>query len=170
VNPFAGLAAVRTELGATLVDVVSAVLVQEAAPTEEPLGPGTAAVARLGIHDTVTHVRVGVEVRLGLGLARVLAGEMMALASPQDEDVVDAVAELGNIAAGATKALLCQDARLSLPSAALTDEPFEISEPGVQQVRAVVLGHVVQLSVAPTEFDGLLWPPAVPNEALGGLR
>jgi len=168
-----GLPNIAADLAAMLADVLSTVLGQEALPTSEPMGDdGPVALARLAIHDEATGQYAGVEVQVGTGLARVLASRMMLMADPSDDDVIDAVAELGNITAGSTKSLLFKHARLSLPSSEIVPaETVAAAERAErQQVRAIVLGHVVQLSVVP-DFDpeGLLWPPVVSDELLGRL-
>lgn len=156
------------EVAAILADVLSAVLVQEAEPTFEPIAPGPVAMARLSICDRTTGACTGVVLQVGAGLARVAASRMMSVADPAEEDVVDAVAELANVAAGGIKSLLYKHARLSLPSSEVVTGSTEASVPGSQQVRAVVLGHVVQLTVVfDIDPDGLLWPPVLSDELLG---
>jgi hypothetical protein len=98
-----------------------------------------------------------IEVRLALAAARALAERMFQVAAPDSDDLLDAVGELGNIAAGNVKSLLRHTSRLSLPSARLVpaDDP---SSPAVT-VAAIVEGHCVQLGVFPAESsDGALWP------------
>jgi Chemotaxis phosphatase CheX len=134
------------------------------------LPPGPLAVARLAIHDQFDNGYAIVEVRTGVSLARVIAARMMSVASPQADDIVDAVAELGNIAGGNVKTLLCHHARLSLPTSEITEQaPYAEPDPdpGGAYVRAIVLGHVAQLAVQPdAAIDGLFWPPYFPEEIL----
>jgi CheY-specific phosphatase CheX len=157
-----------SELAETLTDVLSAVLGQEAEQTFEPMANGPRVVARLGIHDEITDGYTGVELQLSISLARVLASRMMFMADPAEDDILDAVAELGNIAAGCTKSLLYKHARLSLPGSEILAEASDSFAPGSQQVAAIVMGHVVQLTVIPDiDPDGLLWPPVVSDELLG---
>jgi hypothetical protein len=166
VTAFDDLAAAREDIDALLVDVLSSVLSEEAEPVEEGLPPGPLAVARLAIHDALEDAYAVVEVRVGLDLSQVLAGEMMHVADPSPDDVLDAVAELGNICGGNVKSLLCQHARLSLPAAEITQQRPEDVGPAVR-VRALVLGHVAELGVLPgAPVDGLLWPPSLAEDAL----
>jgi hypothetical protein len=152
------------DLEGLLLDVLGSVLSEDAVPCWDELPAGPQAIARLGIHDQLDQEFLGVTVRLGLPLARVLASRMMSVADPSQEDVVDAVGELGNIAGGNVKSLLCQHARLSLPSAELVEGGAAVD--GVQ-VRAVVLGQVVELTLSPgLSAEGLLWPPENVQEAV----
>jgi chemotaxis protein methyltransferase CheR len=107
------------ELDAIVIDVLGSILDEEAAPAYNELPDGQLAWARLAIHDAADDSFAVTEVRVGIALARVLAGRMMYVADPVDEDVFDAVAELGNICAGNVKSLVCHDARLSLPTAGI---------------------------------------------------
>jgi hypothetical protein len=160
----------RGDLDLILTDVLSSVLAEQAIPTRYQLPPGPLAVARLAIHDQSEDGYAIVEVRTGVSLARVIAAKMMSVASPQADDIVDAVAELGNIAGGNVKTLLCHHARLSLPTSEITEQaPYAEPdpEPGGAYVRAIVLGHVAQLAVQPdAAIDGLFWPPYSPEEIL----
>lgn len=159
---------VMSELDAILTDVLSSVLAEEAIATHNRLPTGPLAVARLAIHDEVEDGYAMVEVRTGVSLARVIAARMMSVAAPDPEDIVDAVAEVGNITGGNVKTLLCRHARLSLPSSEITEQaPFAEAEPrdGGAYVRAMVLGHVAQLAIRPdAAIDGLIWPPSTPDE------
>lgn len=164
-SAFDRLEFVQEELDEIMIDVLHGVLGEEAAPSWDPLPYGPSAAAKLLIHDEVTDEYASVEVRVGADLALVLAGRMMFVAEPELEDVLDAVAELGNICGGQVKTLLCQHGRLSLPSADISGHQPPLEPSGVQ-VRAVVLGHVVELTVTPgLRFDGLLWPPVQEEEA-----
>jgi hypothetical protein len=167
VSAFDDLDQIRDEVECLHIDVLGAVLQEEAVPVADELPTGPLAVACLAIHDEVDDSFAGVEVRLGATLARVLASRMMFVADPTPDDVLDAVAELGNIVGGNVKSLLCTHARLSLPSAQIDAAavPLDLSR-GVQ-VRAMVLGHVTELSVYPAaQQDGLLWPPTAVDETL----
>lgn len=153
------------DLEGLLLDVLGSVLSEDAVPCWDQLPPGPQAVAHLAIHDHAEGEYLGITVRLGMPLARVLASRMMTVADPTAEDVVDAVGELGNIAGGNVKSLLCQHARLSLPTAELV-EAGDPHADGVQ-VRAVVLGQVVELTLAPGRpAEGLAWPPENVTEAV----
>jgi Chemotaxis phosphatase CheX len=163
---FDDLVEARDELDAIVIDVLGTILDDEAEPTFDELPDGQTASARLAIHDEADDSFAGVEVRVGIALARVMASRMMFVADPADEDVLDAIAELGNICGGNVKSLLCQHARLSLPTADIGSGLPLLTEAGVR-VRAVVLGHVVELAVTPgAPIDGLDWPPAAADEEL----
>ena len=154
------------DLEGLLLDVLGSVLSEDAVPCWDELPPGPQAVANLAIHDQTEGEYLGITVRLGMPLARVLASRMMTVADPTAEDVVDAVGELGNIAGGNVKSLLCQHARLSLPTAELAEAGADAPTDGVQ-VRAVVLGQVVELTLAPGRpAEGLAWPPENVTEAV----
>jgi CheY-specific phosphatase CheX len=158
------------DLAATLADVLSTVLSQEAAETTEPMAPGLVAIASLAILDETSGGITGVELQVGTSLAQVLAGRMMSVAAPQDEDIIDAVSELGNIAAGSAKSLLFKHARLSLPMSRIQSVDAGEPQADAQAVRAIVLGHVVQLTVIPhVDAEGLIWPPVVSDELIGRL-
>jgi hypothetical protein len=157
------------DLEGLLLDVLTSVLSEDAAPCWDELPAGPQVRAWLAIHDQVADQYLGIGVRLGLPLARVLASRMMTVADPSTDDVMDAVGELGNIAGGNVKSLLCQHARLSLPAAAPVDsaEPGAADAAGSTQVRAVVLGQVVELTLSPgASVEGLFWPPQNVFEAV----
>ena len=165
------LAELRPDLAAVLSDVLSTVLSQESAETDEPMAPGPRAVATLGIHEEATGGGyTGVELQVDTSLARVLASRMMSVAAPTEDDIIDAVAELGNIAAGSAKSLLFRHARLSLPNASIQDAGDGAATPGAEHVRVIVLGHVVQLTIIPdVDPGGLVWPPVASDELIGRL-
>jgi len=168
VSAFAQLEDARPDLDLILTDVLSAVLSEEAMPTQNQLPTEPLAVARLAIHDQIADLYAIVEIRAGVSLARVIAARMMSVAAPLPEDIVDAVAEVGNIIGGNVKSLLCHHARLSLPSSEITaQDPYTELDFGVSgaYVRAIVLGHVAQLAVQPdAAIEGLMWPPYTPDE------
>jgi hypothetical protein len=168
VSVFTELDDVLYELDSILTDVLSAVLAEQAFPTQNQLPPGPLAVARLAIHDWAEDGYAVVEVRAGVSLARAIAARMMSVTRPAPDDIVDAVAELGNIAGGNVKTLLCHHARLSLPNSEITEHPPQAASQhgeGGSFVRAMVLGQVAQLAVQPdAAIDGLIWPPSTPDE------
>lgn len=161
---------VREELGVIVTDVFASVLREEAIVTNNQLPVGPVVMSRLAVHDLAADEVAVVEVRVGVGLARVMAARMMSVSSPGPEDLVDSIAEISNIAGGNVKTLLCQQARLSLPAARiLDDEQFAEAEPadGSTYVRAIVLGHVVQLALHPhAPAADLLWPPETSDATL----
>jgi hypothetical protein len=162
----------REDLEGLFADVVVAVLGEEA----EGVATGTTpdadldggAAALLAIHDERDGSYLGVHVRVSSMLARLLATRMLAREEPSREELLDAVGELGNIAAGNVKSLLFTSARLSLPSAALDDTGLPPSREGWVEptvIRALVLGEVAELALVPhVDGDGLLWPPSATTE------
>jgi hypothetical protein len=171
VNVFTDLDAhTKADLDLILTDVLSSVLVEEAVETDDPLPIGQLAVARLAIHDQLNHGYAVVEVQAGVWLARVIAARMLSIAAPGPDDIIDAIAELGNIACGNVKTLLCHHARLSLPTSEITERVPSAeaeAEHGGVCVRAMVMGHVAQLALRPdAAIDGLIWPPFCPDEIL----
>jgi hypothetical protein len=152
----------RGDLEDILVEILGTVFAEEAFPVEPQdvadQAGDPAAVSRLEIHDPGDDTYTVVEVRLGLEAARALAFRMLQLVDPGQDDLLDAVGELGNIAAGNVKSLLRQTTRLSLPSARLerSDSDDQVS---MVKVAAMVQGHLVQLGVIPADkSDGALWP------------
>jgi hypothetical protein len=162
---------VREELDTILVDVLSSVLSEECYPVSDPLPRPPLACARLAVHDQLDDTYGVVEVSFGLALAEAIAARMMRTPDPTADDIVDAVAELGNIAAGSVKTLLCLHARLSLPSSEITQDPPPWTlhpDAHVVHVRAEVIGHVAELAViVGADPTGLLWPPADSDELIG---
>ena len=151
------------ELTAVLVDVLGAVAREEAAGARGGAPDDVQVAARLAIRDG-ERCAWTVEVRVGAPLARVLAGRMLNVADPVPDDVLDAVAEIGNIAGGNVKTLLCEHGRLSLPSARVVEHAAPPDHDGVR-VRAVVLGHVAELVLtAGGAMDDLHWPPDAPHD------
>jgi hypothetical protein len=156
----------RPDLEDLLVEVLGTVFADEAyAVDPEPFpGDGTepsVAVSRLEIHDPGDETYTVIEVRLGLDSAVALASRMFQLADPEGDDLLDAVGELGNIAAGNVKSLLRQTSQLSLPSARLAPSTAGVAE--AVRVAAMVQGHLVQLGVFPADkTEGVLWPGNTP--------
>jgi hypothetical protein len=154
----------RGDLEDILVEILGTVFAEEAFPVEPQdvadQAGDPAAVSRLEIHDPGDDTYTVVEVRLGLEAARALAFRMLQLVDPGQDDLLDAVGELGNIAAGNVKSLLRHASRLSLPSAALTvPGERDLMLHDMVRVAAAVQGHVVQLGVIPADTsDGALWP------------
>jgi hypothetical protein len=103
-----------------------------------------------------------------------LAAAMFAVADPSPDDVLDAIAELGNIGGGNVKSLLWHSARLSLPAPMLAvmspDYP-----PGAVRVAVKVLGHVVEMVVIPLTGpdESTTWPALFvepPLTSVGGYE
>jgi hypothetical protein len=145
----------------------------DAPPEASPAGKP--AVSLLAIADT-DGARLGVRVAVTGRLAQLLASRMFASEEPENEDLLDAVGELGNIAGGNVKALLFGSsgtARLSLPSAAVGGAvaplPPRDDAPAPTTVRALVLGDVAELTLIPhMEGDDLVWWPVLRPEVLEG--
>jgi hypothetical protein len=149
------------DLEILLVEMVSSVLREEVLSAGDPLPAAQLATSRLIIHDLEADSYLGVEVRTEDTLARMLAASMFAVADPSPDDVLDAIAELGNIAGGNVKSLLWNSARLSLPTPLLA-----VSDPGYPdgavRVAVRVLGHVVEMIVIPVAGpdETTCWPPS----------
>jgi hypothetical protein len=157
----------REDLESLLSDVLISVLGEEAYPTEDPLAPGPIASAHLAAHDQIEHSYLGIQIRLGAVLARILAGRMMSIGDPGPDDLVDTVGELGNILGGNVKTLFFQSARLSLPVAELGGAG-QVFDQGIR-VAASVFGQAVELLLQPDiSVDDLYWPPSMRDEVLEG--
>ena len=158
---------VSEDLCGILVDVLSSVLPEEAEPTGQELPAGPLAVARLAIHSRGDDYWM-IEIRMAVELAESIAARMFSIDAPEEDDVVDAVAEVANIAGGNVKTLVCQHARLSLPVSKIVEQLPQWTldaTHGTAYVRAVMLGHVAQLAVVPeAETTGFLWPPTDPDD------
>jgi chemotaxis protein CheX len=155
----------RQDLEGLLVDVLYSVLGEEAYPGDDPLPSGPIAFSRLAAHDELEDSYLGIQVRVGAVLARLLASRMMSVGDPSPDDLIDTVGELGNIIGGNVKTLLFQTARLSLPVAELTGGSEAVE--GALRVAASVFGQVAELTLQPdAPVDGLYWPPSVKDEVL----
>jgi hypothetical protein len=158
----------RAELEALLTDVLCSVVGEEAYPIDDPLPGGPLAASRLAAHDELADTYLGIQVRVGAVLARLLASRMMAVGDPAPDDFLDAVGELGNIIGGNVKTLLFHSARLSLPVADLTEQGIDpgLEDPRVT-VRAQVFGQVAELVLIPhAPVDDLFWPPSVVDDLM----
>lgn len=158
---------VRQDLETLLTDVLYSVVGEEAYPTDEPLPGGPLATSRLAAHDELANDYLGMHIRVGAVLARLLASRMMAVGDPSPEDLLDAVGELGNIIGGNVKTLMFHTARLSLPVADLADQAELGAVNGGVTVRAQVFGQVAELALTPdAPIDGLIWPPSVMDDVM----
>ncbi len=159
---------VRPDLETLLTDVLYSVVGEEAYPTDDDLPHGPMATSRLAAHDELEDTYLGMHIRVGAVLARLLASRMMSVGDPSPEDLLDAVGELGNIIGGNVKTLMFHTARLSLPVADLADQGTDPDAelPGVT-VRAQVFGQVAELALIPdAPIDGLFWPPSVTDDVM----
>ncbi len=145
----AELAAAQPDLEMLLVEMIASVLGEQAEPTGERLPPAVGlAVSRLVIQDPHDGSFLGVDVRAEGTLITTLAATLLGVAEPAPDDMLDVIAELGNIAGGNVKSLLCHNGQLSLPSAQLAFE-HEGDAPDAIRAGASLLGNVVELVVMP---------------------
>jgi Chemotaxis phosphatase CheX len=148
------------DLETLLVEMISMVLGEEATLANVALPDVPLAISRLIIHDSTDDFYLGVEMRAEGRLATLLTTSLLAVEEPEPGDVLDVIAELGNIAAGNVKTLISNNARLSLPtsvlSAQLPDDP-----PGTVRAVATLLDHVIELVVMPASGSdsSTRWPP-----------
>jgi hypothetical protein len=157
----------RQDLETLLTDVLYSVVGEEAYSTDEPLPHGPVATSRLSAHDELEDAYLGIQVRVGAVLARLLASRMMAVGDPSPDELLDAVGELGNIIGGNVKTLMFHTARLSLPIADLADDVTAGEAAPAVKVRAHVLGQVAELALTPdAPIDGLFWPPSVADDVM----
>lgn len=145
---FQALESSRPELEIMLVEIIAMVLGEEATPVHRPLPDVLLANSRLIIHDESDDSYLGVEVRAEATLATVLAESLLGVTEPAPEDVLDVIAELGNIAAGNVKSLLCTNGRLSLPAPVLAEQS-PTDPAGTVRAVAVLFGRIVELVVIP---------------------
>lgn len=155
----------REDLEALMVEVLAALLgAEEVGPAWPDLDlPRPALVSRLAIHDTEDDSFTAVEIRTGTMVGRLIAGRMLGVSEPSADDLMDAVAELGNIVAGNVKTLLLHSCRLSLPTAApLEEADASAGEEAWTRAGACALGHLVELAVRPMTRDeitpDIYWP------------
>ena len=137
------------------------------------------AAALLAIHDESDGSYLGVHLRVSSGLARRLVrpvptpedatgedatAEESTSEEPAREDLLEAIAALGDVAGDRLRTLLFTAARLSLPSATLDEvglPPAREGSAAPTVLRAVVAGEVAELALVPhVEADGLAWPPS----------
>jgi hypothetical protein len=147
------------DLESLLVEMIAMVLGETATPTAVPLPDVPLAMARLIIHDEADGSYLGVEMRAENDLAQMLASTLLGEADPSPEDVLDVIAELGNIAAGNVKSLLTGNGRLSLPSPLVVSTAPPVPDGTVRAV-ANLLGHILELVVMPVEGADVAtrWP------------
>jgi hypothetical protein len=143
-----GLERALPDLEILLVEMVAMVLGETATPTAVPLPDVPLAMARLIIQDEADDTYLGVEMRAESGLARMLASSLLGEPDPSEADVLDVIAELGNIAAGNVKSLLTENGRLSLPAPRMVIAPPPVP-PGTVRAVANLLGHILELVIMP---------------------
>lgn len=157
----ADLEGLSADLESILADVLSSILSEEVLPTFDEAPPGEQAISRLAVHDLDADSYLEIEVLIPMPLARQLTARMLSVAAPSADDVVDAVAELGNIAGGNVKTVLFGRSRLSLPLPRFERSEGESARhPEGLIVRAAVGGHIAEMAVFPvTASIDLEWPP-----------
>lgn len=161
----------RDDLEALLLEVLGSLLgADEVAPSwGDELGPGPVLESRLFIYDRADDSHTIVEIETPLMLGRVIAGRMMSIGDPSHEDLLDVVAELGNIIAGNVKSLIRHSCRLSLPTSTVTETGSQQGDHGVR-VSAAVLGQVIQLTVRPAlpeePVSDVSWPGSYDDDVL----
>jgi hypothetical protein len=156
------------DLEALLVEMIASVLGEQAEASTDTLPDAISlAVSRLAIYNPTDGSFLGIEVRAESGLVTTLAGSLLGVPEPAPDDMLDVIAELGNIAAGNVKSLLCHNGHLSLPSAKLAFE-HAMNPHGTIRVAASLWGSVVELAVMPmiSADPGTRWPPgSAPEES-----
>ncbi|HST85109.1 MAG TPA: chemotaxis protein CheX [Kineosporiaceae bacterium] len=159
------------DLEALLGEMVISVLGEESTPVLDGRRPAApTGVSRLVVHDAVADWYLGVEVRASVELVSRLATKLLGVTDPAPDDMLDVIAELGNIAAGNIKTLLRTHGQLSLPSSALLTMPSE-HPVGLVRAAAVLLDQVLELAVMPlTRTDATItdarWPGTQANNPL----
>ena len=173
----------REDLESLFADVVTESLGEKPEAVTTGSEPDAAvaggAAALLAIHDESDGSYLGVHLRVSSGLARRLVrpvptredatgedatAEESTGDEPAREDLLEAVAALGDVAGDRLRTLLFSAARLSLPSATLDEvglPPAREGSAAPTVLRAVVAGEVAELALVPhVEADGLAWPPS----------
>lgn len=165
------LEAIVPDLEALLGEMSISVLGEESTPVLDGRRPSApTGVSRLVVHDAVADWYLAVEVRTSVDLVSRLATKLLGVTDPAPDDMLDVIAELGNIAAGNVKTLLCTHGQLSLPSSALLTA--SVGDPaGLVRAAAVILDQVLELDVLPlTVTDAAItdarWPGTTANNPL----
>ena len=160
------------DLEALLGEMITSVLGEVSIPILDSQRPSPpTGVSHLIVHDTVADWYLAVEVRASVALVSTLAESLLGVPDPAPDDMLDVIAELGNIAAGNVKTLLCTHGQLSLPASALLTTVPEDPE-GLVRAAAEILGQVLELAVMPLSradatVTGARWPGA---PATGGAQ
>lgn len=166
------LAVAAPYLETLLGELISAVLGEESLPILDGRRSGTPmGVSHLVVHDLADDSYLAVEVRASVDLVSDLAAKLLGIPDPPPDDMLDVIAELGNIAAGNVKTLLCNNGRLSLPASALiTTRPED--PVGTVRAAADLLDQVLELVVMPLDRADITvaearWPgaPMTPTAA-----
>jgi hypothetical protein len=159
------------DLEALLPEMSSSVLGEASMPVLDGRRPAApTGVSRLVVHDAVADWYLGVEVRASVELVSRLATKLLGVTDPAPDDMLDVIAELGNIAAGNIKTLLRTHGQLSLPSSVLLTTSLD-DPAGLVRTAIVVLDQVLELAVMPlSRTDGAItdarWPGTQANNPL----
>jgi Chemotaxis phosphatase CheX len=163
--------AARAGLEEVLIEVFGTVVGERAvaAPVDEPLPDGLVVSSRLMIHDEQDDSYAMVWIRTSSIMAWVLAGRMLLLTDPEPDDLLDAVGELGNMAAGKVKSLLHNVCRLSLATVESDPQGQRPVVPREITVRAAILGETVEMVIHPQcgPADAVWTLPIASRPALG---
>ena len=163
------LEATVPDLEALLSEMISSVLGEESVLIFDDRRPAApSGISRLIVHDVVADWYLAVEVRASVDLVSTLAAKLLGVPDPAPDDMLDVIAELGNIAAGNVKTLLCTHGQLSLPSSALLtsapDDPV-----GMVRAAADILDQVLELIVMPlARTDAAVTDARWPGAPLAG--
>jgi hypothetical protein len=155
------------DLEALLVEMIASVLGEQAESSWDPLPTAPLALSRLAIYNPTDGSFLVVEIRAESGLVTTLAASLLGVPEPETDDMLDVIAELGNIAAGNVKSLLCHNGHLSLPAPRLSPE-HDANPDGTVRAAASLWGSVLELVVMPmaTADAGTRWPPgSAPEES-----
>jgi hypothetical protein len=132
-----------------LGEMIMSVLGEESLPVSDNRRPtAPIALSRLIIHHSDSDVYLTVVVRSSVELVSLLSANLLGVPDPAPDDMLDVIAELGNIAAGNVKTVLCSHGRLSLPSSTLSAPVLDDPE-GSVRAAVELLGHVLELLVIP---------------------
>jgi hypothetical protein len=160
------LASAAPHLEMLLGELISSVLGEESLPVlDDRRSTAPMAVSHLVVHDVADDSYLAVEVRASADLVSGLAAKLLGIPDPPPDDMLDVIAELGNIAAGNVKTLLCTNGRLSLPASALLTTRRYDDPAGTVRAGAELLGQVLELVVMPLKvLDSTVtearWPGA----------
>lgn len=153
----------RQDLEDLLVEVLGSLLgADEVAPGwDEPLEDTPVLASQLAIFDREDGSYTMVEIQSPLLVGRLIGSQLLGVANPSPEDLLDVIAELGNILAGNVKSLVRHSCRLSLPTADAHGRPRPSAGRGVR-VTASVLGSTIELTVRSAGADepgpDVCWP------------
>ncbi|MBK6870117.1 MAG: chemotaxis protein CheX [Kineosporiaceae bacterium] len=139
----------RQDLEDLLVEVLASLLgADEVSPGwDEAMDDTPVLASQLAIFDRSDESFTIVEIQAPLMVGRMIGSQLLGDPNPSPEDLLDMVAELGNILAGNVKSLVRHSCRLSLPTADAHERPRPSA--GGVRVTAYVLGSTIELTVRP---------------------